>query len=62
MDPFPFALAISLGQLWQQGGEILFDGNVHCVIQVILKVANDIELYIAIMALVVIWSENIKIS
>ena len=44
MGPFPFALAISLGQLWQQGGEILFDGNVHCVIQGIFKVANDIEL------------------
>ena len=60
--PFLFALANSLGQLWQQVGEILLDGNVYCVIQGILKMANDIELYITIMALVIIWSENFMIS
>ena len=55
---FPFGLAIGSGQLWQQGGEILLHGDVHCVLQRILKVANDIILYITIMTVVVVGSEK----
>ena len=59
---FVLALVISLGQLWQKGGEILLGADVHYVIQGILKVANDIVLYVAIIASVVIRSANVKIA
>ena len=54
----PFSLAIILGQLWQQGGEVLLHCDVHCVLKRILEVANDIILYITIMTLVDVGSEK----
>ena len=49
---------IRLDQLWQKGSEILLDGNICCVSKGILKVANNIILYITIMALIIIRPEK----
>ena len=44
----PPSLAVGLGQLWQQGGQILLDGYVQDVSSRVLKFPYDIILDVAV--------------